>query len=240
MNTVKLTTILFDLDGTLLPMDQDRFIRQYFSSLTQKLAPYGYAAEELIGNIWKGTAAMIRNDGGCRNEEIFWKVFRDTYGEKVLDQIPVFDNFYREEFQNIRTFCGFDPRAAQTVRKFRENGYTVALATNPVFPRIATESRIRWAGMVPEDFALITTYENSVHCKPNPLYYADIARTLGVRPEECLMVGNDVTEDMVASKTGMRVFLLTDCLINNEGREIESFPHGSYPELTEYVRSEEV
>jgi len=31
-------------------------------------------------------------------------------------------------------------------------GFRVALATNPIFPAIATEKRIRWAGLTPEDF----------------------------------------------------------------------------------------
>lgn len=41
------------------------------------------------------------------------------------------------------------------------------------------------------------------------------------------MVGNDVTEDMVASETGMQVFLLTDCLINKERKDISVYPRGS-------------
>lgn len=48
------------------------------------------------------------------------------------------------------------------------------LATNPIFPKVATESRIRWAGLQPEDFELYTTYEKTCHCKPNPAYYTDI------------------------------------------------------------------
>ena len=32
---------------------------------------------------------------------------------------------------------------------------------------------------------------------------------LNVSPEECLMVGNDVSEDMIAETIGMKVFLIT-------------------------------
>ena len=35
-------TVLFDLDGTLLPMDQDNFVKAYFKNLAIKLAPHGY------------------------------------------------------------------------------------------------------------------------------------------------------------------------------------------------------
>ena len=114
-------------------------------------------------------------------------------------------------------------------------GLRVALATNPIFPAVATESRIRWAGLEPEDFELRTTYENIGYCKPNPEYYREIAARLGVRPEECLMVGNDVTEDMVAESIGMQVFLLTDCLINKERKNIAKYPRGSFNQLMQFI-----
>ena len=109
------------------------------------------------------------------------------------------------------------------------------LATNPLFPAVATESRIRWAGLQKEDFELVTTYENSKHCKPNPDYYRDIIEEIGVRPEECLMVGNDVNEDMIAESLGMKVFLLTDCLINKEEKDITVYPNGDFGKLIQFI-----
>ena len=118
------------------------------------------------------------------------------------------------------------------MRAIKEMGLRVALATNPIFPAVATESRIRWAGLEPEDFELYTTYESNGYCKPNPAYYREVAAKLGVDPAQCLMVGNDVEEDMeAAEQTGMRVFLLTDCLINRENRDISAYPHGSFSQL---------
>ena len=117
-------------------------------------------------------------------------------------------------------------------------GLRAVLATNPIFPAVATRSRIRWAGLTPEDFALYTTYENIGLCKPNPDYYREIMRRLDVRPEECLMVGNDATEDMAAAETGKRVFLLTDCLLNRENKDISTWPHGGFPQLMDYIESQ--
>lgn len=138
-----------------------------------------------------------------------------------------FDEFYWKEFQAAKGLCGVNPSAAIAVHTVKEMGLRVALATNPIFPAVATQSRIRWAGLESEDFELYTTYENIGYCKPNPDYYREIAKRLGVSPEGCLMVGNDVTEDMVASETGMQVFLLTDCLINKERKDISVYPRGS-------------
>jgi FMN phosphatase YigB (HAD superfamily) len=116
-------------------------------------------------------------------------------------------------------------------------GLRLVLATNPLFPALATHSRVRWAGLETGDFELITTYENARRCKPNPQYYLDILDQLGLSPEECLMVGNDVGEDMVAQKLGMQVFLLTDCLINKHGADISSYPQGSFDALLTFLQN---
>ncbi|QNL43946.1 HAD family hydrolase [Oscillibacter hominis] len=228
-------TILFDLDGTLLPMDQDLFTKAYFKRLAVKLAPHGYEPNALIDGIWAGTAAMVRNDGSCTNEEAFWKCFRGIFGERVLRDYPLFDEYYRREFQQVAEVCGFNPEAKRTVEELKGRGYRLVLATNPIFPSVATESRIRWAGLEPQDFALYTTYENTGYCKPNPAYYRDIAERLRCEPGECLMVGNDVEEDMVARAVGMEVFLLTDCLINKQGADLSAYPHGGFDELRRYM-----
>ena len=229
--------ILFDLDGTLLPMDQDLFVKTYFKLLAVKLAPYGYDPKQLIDAIWGGTGAMVKNNGSCSNEDAFWTFFTGIFGKQALEHLPVFEDFYATEFQGAQAVCSQIPQAAETINLVKEKGFRVALATNPIFPAIATRSRIRWAGLTPEDFELYTTYENSRFCKPNPAYYQDILAQMNLRPEECLMVGNDVTEDMIAQKLGMQVFLLTDCMINKNNEDISAYPHGGFPELLEYIRS---
>lgn len=226
-----INTILFDLDGTLLPMDQEKFVNGYFKMLAAKLAPYGYEPQQLINAILAGIKAMIKNDGSQLNEDAFWKRFVEIYGDKVLADKPVFEDFYKNEFQDARSFCGFNPKAAETVRSLKDKGYRVVLATNPLFPSIATESRIRWAGLEPSEFDLYTTYENTSYCKPNLDYYRDILKRINCRPEECLMVGNDVGEDMVVEALGMQAFLLTDCLINTQKKDITAYPHGSFEQL---------
>ena len=111
---MKKKTILFDLDGTLLPMDQDAFTRGYFKLLAQKLAPHGYDPAALVDNIWAGTAAMVGNDGKRTNEAAFWDRFAALYGEQVREDIPLFDAFYRQEFQQAKAFCGFTPKAPRS------------------------------------------------------------------------------------------------------------------------------
>ena len=229
--------VFFDLDGTLLPMDQDTFVQSYFSKLAQKLSPLGYEPKALINSIWAGIAAMVANDGHQTNADAFWDKFAQIHGPHVREDEPVFHAFYENEFQQARDVCGFEPMAAQIVRVLKEKGYRLVLATNPIFPAVATESRIRWAGLTPEDFELYTTYENACYSKPNLDYYRALLTQLDLRPEEVLMVGNDVSEDMIAETLGMSVFLLTPCLINKENRDIAAYPHGDFNALMEYVKT---
>ncbi len=232
----KISVVLFDLDGTLLPMDMDTFVGAYFGGLAMRLAPRGYEPKRLIDAIWRGTAAMVSNSGAKYNEEVFWDTFCGIFGVEAEADLPHFEAFYREDFDHVKEVCGYDVAAAQTVREIRARGYRVALATNPIFPAIATEKRMAWAGLSPADFELYTTYENARFCKPNPEYYRALAQTLGVAPEQCLMVGNDVEEDMVAAQAvGMSVFLLPACLINKKERDLSSYPSGNLTDLLGYL-----
>lgn len=231
----QLKTVLFDLDGTLLPMDQEHFTKAYFKLLAARLAPLGYEPGKLVESIWAGTTAMVKNDGSRTNEEAFWETFAAIYGERVKQDRAVIDDFYSHEFNQARAACGFNPAAAETVKRLKAAGKEVVLATNPIFPQTATQNRIRWAGLEPEDFRLFTTYENACYCKPNPDYYREILKKIGRRPEECLMVGNDATEDGAAEQAGISVFLLTDCLIAPESADLSHFPQGGFPELNAYL-----
>ena len=232
---MRITTVLFDLDGTLLPMNQDIFIKTYFSLLAEHMARYGYEKEKLLKTTWGSTVDMIHNDTGRSNEEVFWDYMARSYGRDVRLDEAKFDEYYREGFPRVQAVCGYDPRAARAVAACKEKGLQIALATNPFFPATATLQRARWAGLDPADFALITTYENSQGCKPNPAYYDRVLETLGVTPEQCLMVGNDVQEDMMASQLGMQVFLLTPCMINKQGKDIAQYPHGDYDDLLKFI-----
>ena len=235
---MKITTVLFDLDATLLPMEQDKFVKSYFGLLAKKLAPHGYEPQKLLGAIWQGIEAMIKNNGKKTNEQVFWDTFSAIYGKEALGDIPVFKDFYEKDFAQVKTSCGFDEKAAWAVKTIKDMGLRVALATNPLFPDTATRQRIEWAGLSPEDFELYTTYEKSRHSKPNPDYYRDVLSSLGVSAEECLMVGNDTGDDMVAQSLGIKVFLMPRWLINKDNRDISTYPQGDFDRLVKYVKQQ--
>lgn len=230
--------VLFDLDGTLLPMNQDLFLKAYFGLLTEKMVKSGYEQKNFMRALLAGTDAMVKNDGKQSNETIFWQVFSSFYTPDTLPPISLFDAFYQEDFIKTRAVCGTDERPRKIVDAVKEKGLMCVLATAPAFPAVATETRMGYVGLAPDDFALYTTYENSSFCKPNVDYYREVLAKIGLLPEECLMVGNDVTDDMEpACALGMQVFLLTDYLINKNGADIAKYPHGNYDDLLYFIEA---
>lgn len=229
--------ILFDLDGTLLPMELEPFMKDYMGRLAAYMAPYGYDPKALVDAIMRGTYAMVKNDGLNTNEEVFWQTAKAVLGRDVRLDEPHFEEFYHAEFDKVQATCGFDPEAREATKALKALGYRLVLATNPLFPRIATEKRAGWAGLDLSDFDLYTTYENSRHCKPNLDYYRDILATLDLDPAECLMVGNDVGEDMIAEELGMAVYLVPRCLINRKAADISRYPQGSLMGLVDFVKT---
>lgn len=226
--------IFFDLDGTLLPMDNDAFTKGYLGLLAAAVAPYGFEPKSMLSAMWKGVAAMVKNDGSRTNDKVFWDVFAGILGDFTYHHIADFDAFYKKDFHKAVAFTQPTALAARAVALAREKANRVVLATNPFFPRVAVNARLSWTGIAEDDFDLITDYENSSYCKPNPVYYLDICKKMGVEPTRCLMIGNNAEEDIAAAQAaGLSTFLLTDCLIA-EGA-LPDTPKGSFPELIEFL-----
>lgn len=233
---IMIEAILFDLDGTLLPIDQDEFTDKYFELLAAHHARCGNDPKRIADGVWKGTVAMLKNKGEDTNENVFWRVFEAAFGKSKAQIKPFFDDFYMNDFNGLKQICDFSPHSAAAVKAAKAHGVPLVLATNPIFPLDAQIRRVEWAGADPEDFSLITSYENSRYCKPRPEYYIDIADKLGCRADQCLMIGNDTGDDMVAAQLGMKVFLITDRLINSSGKDISVYPHGDAGALVAFLQ----
>ena len=230
--------ILFDLDGTLLPMDIEGFAKAYFHTLSTVLSPFDIPTESLIKAIWGGTKAMMRNDGSQLNADVFWACFTAQTGVAREAVEPLCDRYYSEGFHMARAATSPNPLAKEAVRLAREKAEKVVLATNPLFPMAGQVTRIGWLGLTPEDFDLVTCYSTDRFCKPNPAYFADVCRRLQLDPARCLMIGNDDREDMACAKAAgiADTYLVTDCRIPDPdapwaGRQ------GSFSSMLEWLKS---
>lgn len=224
------------MDGTLIPFEQEEFIKVYFGELCKKLAPLGYDPDHTVKSVWAGTRAMVKNDGSCFNSERFWQTFY-SMNEGKPDAKPLCDEFYTNEFNKARCIVKYEADRKPLIEKLRAAGLRVALATNPMFPENGMLTRLGWVGLSAEDFDHITHYDNSTYCKPEPAYFCEIAEKLGVNPEECLMIGNSVQDDMAAARAGLKVFLVPEWLENPAEEDYSALPQGTLDEAVEYALS---
>jgi FMN phosphatase YigB (HAD superfamily) len=205
-----LRALLFDLDGTLLRVESEEvFFRRYLTELGGRFA-HVMAPERFVGAVMAATRTMIVDRDPARTNREVWAA--DFFSRTGLDHdqlLPQFLAFYRDVFPTLRGSAGPMPGAAEAVNAARTRGLDVVAATNPVFPRVAIDERLRWAGFLPGQFQLITSYEHMHFCKPHPEYYLEIADAIGCPPAACLMVGNHPIDDMAAKLAGMSTYLVS-------------------------------
>lgn len=202
--------VLFDLDGTLLDIDLEGFLRDYFTALGPALASLApdRSVPDIVAAVIAGTEVMASLHPGRTNKAVFDERFTELTGiDLSLDGPTVAVNrFYSEHFPTLRKAYSAHEGAAEAISAARAAGCSVALATNPIFPRAAIRERAAWAGLSLSEFDYVTSYEVMHATKPSPHYYREIADELGVACAECLMVGDDPVLDLAAGHVGMRTW----------------------------------
>lgn len=229
--------ILFDMDGTLLPMDINEFTMGYFKLLYKKMVGFGVPQDVFVKAVLGGTKAMQANDGSALNKDVFWAFFTKVTGATAVDEmIAVSDDFYGNEFNEAINLTQPNPLAAAAVAAAHKAAGIVALSTNPLFPMPGQRTRMSWLGLSEEDFALVTSYETDCYCKPNPAYFTTVCERLGVDPADCLVIGNDEYEDMFcAAQAGIGAcYLVTDWMIASPEHPWDG-PRGTFAEMVEML-----
>jgi FMN phosphatase YigB (HAD superfamily) len=206
-----LSGVLFDLDGTLLDIDIDGFLGDYFGALGPVVSDVmGNDVEPSIGlrAIIEGTSAMVESHPSRTNQEVFNERFRELTGVDLdLEEFALpFERFYSEVFPTLRKSIGPHDGARNVVETALDLGLRVAVATNPIFPLSAIRERMRWAGVDDLPVHAVTSYENMHATKPSTAYYLETAALIGATTTECLMVGDDRVLDMSAADIGMKTF----------------------------------
>lgn len=232
-------TILFDLDGTLLPIDMDNFIEKYFRMLSGHFADL-YNPEHFIKAVNTATENMIRNDGQVTNKEAFEEKFFELIELKGVREQEIWDrfyDFYDNLFPTLKNHFEIDKLGYEIIEAAKEKDFNMIIATNPLFPRNAITARLDWIDLNPDDFQYITSYEHMHYCKPNVNYYREILDKTNLKPEECVMVGNDMRDDMVAKKLGIKTFLIDDFKVKREDVSITPDWQGTRSEIINYIKN---
>lgn len=195
-------TLLLDLDDTLLDTNMNAFVPAYFQALAKHLKGL-VQPEIMLPALMSGTQLMLASQDPAHTlQEIFETYFYSKLGiakEQLHDAI---EQFYDEEFPKIGSVTKRREGAVELVDWAFSQGYRVAVATDPLFPRKATYHRIRWAGLEPERFNLISSFESFHFSKSHPAYFAEVLGRMGWPDGPVLMVGNDVTRPASRAKAG--------------------------------------
>lgn len=207
MEMKPIKAVLFDLDGTLLDYDINAFMQKYYKKMAARFF-HLVSPENFMEAMKLAVYQTMANQGPETNEEVFKRAFFPAVGRSSEELMPIFDDFYRMDFPSFYDDSFHETQAVDVMRKTVEKGYLRVIATNPLFPEVATMQRLKWAGLADFEFALVTTYENSRATKSSLKYYQDILDYIGLPAESCLMVG-DQHWDLIAANLGMQTFLVS-------------------------------
>lgn len=225
--------ILFDLDGTLLPMDSEKFMKLYFKGLMEAFPEIH--PQVLHMTVMDGTKAMVEDQTERTNLEVFQESFTSKI---VMDPIEVMNRFftyYETNFQKVKDATWVSQAMIDAVSILKNKGYRLFIATNPMFPLVANKARIAWANLNFDDFEYVSSLERNHYCKPNLKFFDEFLKENNLNPDECLMVGNDTYEDMVITRMNVMTYLITDCQIDDNDIRFHSDHKGTSIEFKEFV-----
>jgi FMN phosphatase YigB (HAD superfamily) len=234
-------TLLLDLDGTLLVNSISRFLPAYLQAVGQFMADL-VPPDRLISALMAGTARMVEN----RQPDRTLKTVFEAYFFPELGINPVVfnrraDDFYRQVYPALSKVTAQKPDAIDFIQQANARGLQLVIATMPVFPRVAIQERLRWAGFPPEEtsFRLVTSYENMHFSKPKPEYYAEILAFLGWPEGMTVSIGNDMQQDLLPSQAvGLPVFWTDPEERDQHNLPVESqIPNGSLADTWEWIIS---
>ncbi len=172
--------ILFDLDGTLLDTNMEAFLPHYLRALAGRMAAARISPPEpFISHLMRATREMVANDGRETNEEAFASAFYPFAGHSRAELEPIFLDFYQHDYPQLGALTRRKPEARPTVQRVLELGYAVAIATHPVFPAIAVQQRLAWAGVADLPFHWVTTLREQPLRQAQPALLRGDLRALG-------------------------------------------------------------
>ena len=208
-----LKAVLFDLDGTLLPMNEPKFVAKFAHLINLKFANKGYDYDEINKVFWDAVQIVYRNDGTKNNFDLFWDCLVDHYGEDILKEKPTVEDYYNNEFRDVKTEFFPNPLAKEIVKFVRDNNLLCILATQPIFPLAGVLNRMDYVGLEESDFDYITNSENFSFVKANPKYYKEILDKFNLKADEVLMFGNHSYEDgESALANNIKTYLIDGCI----------------------------
>lgn len=194
--------VLLDLDNTLLHNPDAHWVTAFRLQWDQHFAA-NYGVEK--------ASRALRKALGCLNREpATYRTNADTIFEALASELPLtqaelsaaISSFYASRYRLLKEETRPIAYAADLAQALFDQDLLVAIATNPFFPEGATLERIGWAGLTDyiSEFAFITHSENMHFAKPSPAYFAETIARVGVEPDEALLIGDSLINDIEPAK----------------------------------------
>ena len=205
--------VLFDMDDTLLDINLMAFMTTYVADVSRILSDISGASAARFGvHLARSYLAMSNPSrvDGLTNREVFDATMERLTGLPVADEtvVDALDYYDAEVLPGRNTALVSArpmPGGMGAIERVGELGLRCALATNPSFSEGCIRTRMGWAGISDAPFERVSHMGNSTRLKPRARYYEEFVAALGLRPQECLMVGNDAKRDFARPDVSLRV-----------------------------------
>lgn len=211
------THLVFDVDGTLLNFG----------------FAYAQAQRAVAGKLGVDYTPAYR----ALDEQLSWKVWREVGLDNTTDEDVQanYHTYYYDSLQRHFTYllrflglkgnvsdlvehyltavassCDFMEEGAFAIYKQLSKSHTLALATNGV----SRVQRPRTETLLPYTSAIFISEEMGC-IKPSQAFFEKLLDGLGCRPEDCLMVGDSLSNDIAGAKSAG----LHTCWYNPKGKK---------------------
>ena len=180
---MKVTTVIFDLDGTLIDSSQgilDSLFKamEYFSI---KPAITKLDSHCFMGKSLTETLHILMPDQGPEALKKIGDYYVSHYSNNYMDKAVTFDG------------------VPDTIKKLHKKGYKLAVATAK--HTFCAEAELTASG-IRDYFNVVKGTDEGIPSKPNPELIFRICKELGSSPSDVLMVGDTDRDVMIGKNAG--------------------------------------
>ncbi|GAA4574281.1 HAD family hydrolase [Planotetraspora kaengkrachanensis] len=194
--------ILFDLDETLF--DHRRAVAYAAASWTESVSP-GHPLVMETPALWldlENRHLPAWHAGECSFAEQRRRRLRDFCGRMGLRLPPDLDAAYADFLVHYEAAWAAFPDAAEVIDALAGGGLTLGVLTNGV--PVQQEAKLRRIGLMDRLDPVLTPDSLGGNFKPSAECYLRAAAKLGLRPQEVVLVGDNLQLDAVGpAKVGM-------------------------------------
>lgn len=190
--------VLLDLDNTLLSNPDRQFAIAFMKAFDDH-----FKAQLGIDNLAQTFRKGIQLSGQSRetiqtNTDVMLQLLSDETGATTEQVQNIWQSFYETAYLGLRQYTAPIENNISLIESLLQQNIAVAIATNPIYPKIAIYERLKWAGLASyiEHFTFITHSNNMHYAKPHPAYYAEVIARIGIEPDEALMIGDSIGNDI--------------------------------------------